>query len=210
MDYAAAMKNKMFPNGDDAYCRCRRCSHRGKSTERLTERKNYKITRSNIAMEIKHSFTINAIERTGKMEAPLQLKWDGKVSKMDNKGNAECSCRSDFKVLNVMAMEWNTAIRFCSVQWTFGCGAGFNRPPYCKQSIWCFIYHQRQWSEIICKWQLMATTPECKTAASKISGRYTWKWFYRQRCFENRLPSVKIQGGISACIRQTGITVWSC
>lgn len=189
-------KNKMFLNGDVLTADAEDAAMVEKVLSASQNNKDYKITWQHANGNKTHSFTINAIER-GSKEAPIVLKWDGKVSKMENKGEETLNvpAAGDFKVLNVMAM--NEAQQYASVQ--------FSEPLAVGQDLTGLLTVSNQ-SDV----SFTINGSEVKLYVSgQLDGNYTvnvnsgikntWggtleNGFTANVVFENRLPSVKIHG----------------
>ena len=189
-------KNKMFLNGDVLTADAEDAATVEKVLNASQNGKDYKITWQHSNGNKTHSFTINAIERTGK-EAPLQLKWDGKVSKMDNKGEETLNvpAAGDFKVLNVMAM--NEAQQYASVQFSEPLAVGQDLTGLLTVSNQSDVSFTINGSEVklYVSGQLDGNyTVNVNSGIKNIWGGTLENGFTANVVFENRLPSVKIHG----------------
>ena len=158
--------------------------------------KTIKITWQHNGNTKTHNFTAEPISRAGSAQS-LMIKWDGAPMSMDNKGSKtlEVPAIGDFKVLNIMAM--NDADQYASVQ--------FSDPILTSQDLTGLlsISDQPRASFSINGSEIKLYTDE------KLDGNYTVnvnagikntfdksldRPFTANVFFENRMPSVTIQG----------------
>ena len=143
-----------------------------------------------------HNFTVNGIDR-GSNALQLQLSWNGKPLDIDitNSKTIEVPAAGDFKVMNVMAM--NDAEQYASIQFSDPVAVGQELTGLITISNQADITYTINGSEV----KLYA--------GDKLDGDYTininpgiknsWgdtlqRGYTSNVFFENRMPSVKIQG----------------
>ena len=143
-----------------------------------------------------HNFTIDDITRSNKAEQ-LLVSWDGKPMKIELKGNKtlEVPAIGDFKVLNVMPM--NDAEQYASIQFSDPIAIGQELTGLIVISDQQNITYSINGSEVklytgdkLDGNYTISINPGIKSAFGKTLGQgYSSNIF-----FENRMPSVKIQG----------------
>ena len=189
-------KNKMSLSGDVLTADAEDPAKVEKLLSALQNNKAYKIAWQHANANRTHSFTIADIGRAAK-ETPLVIKWDGKQMEIQNTGEQIVAVPAvgDFKVLNVAAV--NDAQQYASVQ--------FSDPIEVGQDLTGLITVSNQ-SDV----SFTINGNEVKLFVSgKLDGNYTVNvnagikniWgaslpggFASNVVFENRMPSVKIQG----------------
>ncbi|MEP6596917.1 MAG: hypothetical protein ABJA71_13275, partial [Ginsengibacter sp.] len=193
---SAGQKDKMFLLGVIETADIESSSQVEKLLTATENSKNLKINWQHNGAVKTHNFTVENIGRANKAQQ-LQILWNGKPMDIDIAGNkfVEVPAVDDFKVLNVMEM--NDAEQYASVQFSDMIAVGQDLTGLITISEQADITYSINGSEVklytgdkLDGNYTVNVNPGIKnTSGDTLQRGYTANVF-----FENRLPSVKIQG----------------